>query len=127
MNAAAKEQERAAQVVALAAGHDPKRLRLSAAEGYLLSRIDGRTPWRLLREIGGIPPSDVDACLERWLAEGVVEIVRLYEREAESGLESGDAARAATLAAYALKIQPTRESLIDLRERADEAGGRPNP
>jgi serine/threonine protein kinase len=60
-------------------------------------------------------------------AEGVVEIVRLYEREAESALESGDAARAATLAGYALKIQPTRESLIDLRERADEAGGRPNP
>jgi serine/threonine protein kinase len=60
-------------------------------------------------------------------AEGVVEIVRLYEREAESALESGDAARAATLAGYALKIQPTRESLIDLRERADAAGGRPNP
>ncbi|MFO0691441.1 MAG: DnaJ domain-containing protein [Myxococcota bacterium] len=64
-----------AHVVAIASGHDPKRLRLSAAEGYLLSRIDGRTPWRLLREIGGIPPRDVDACLERWLADGVLELV----------------------------------------------------
>lgn len=75
MNEAAQEQERSARVVALASGRDPKRLRLSAAEGYLLSRIDGRTPWRLLREIGGIPAPDVDACLERWLAEGVIEIV----------------------------------------------------
>ncbi len=56
-------------------GRDPKRLRLTAAEGYLLSRIDGRTSWRLLREIGGIPAQDVDACLERWLADGLLEIV----------------------------------------------------
>lgn len=71
----AKVKDRATQVVVLASGNDPTRLRLSAAEGYLLSRIDGRTPWRLLREIGGIPAADVDACLERWLAEGVLEIV----------------------------------------------------
>lgn len=100
MNAAAKEQERAAQVVALAAGHDPKRLRLSAAEGYLLSRIDGRTPWRLLREIGGIPASEVDACLERWLAEGVVEIVA---GAAKSGAASPKPPRAAMDAASAPK------------------------
>lgn len=75
MKSAAQEQERVAQVVTIAAGRDPKRLRLSAAEGYLLSRIDGRTPWRLLREIGGIPSQDVDACLERWLAEGWIEVV----------------------------------------------------
>ncbi len=75
MKSASREQERATQIVALAAGHDPTRLRLSAAEGYLLSRIDGRTPWRLLREIGGIPSQAVDACLERWLAEGLIEVV----------------------------------------------------
>jgi curved DNA-binding protein CbpA len=38
----------------------------------LLSRIDGHTPWRLLREIGGLPPTDVDACLKKWLEEGVI-------------------------------------------------------
>lgn len=75
MTKSAQEKDRVAQVVALAAGHDPKRLRLTAAEGYLLSRIDGRTPWRLLREIGGIPAQDVDACLERWLGDGLLEIV----------------------------------------------------
>ncbi|MEZ4279549.1 MAG: tetratricopeptide repeat protein [Myxococcota bacterium] len=110
MNAAAKEQERAAQVVALAAGHDPKRLRLSAAEGYLLSRIDGRTPWRLLREIGGIPPSEVDACLERWLAEGVVEIVA---GAAKSGAASPKPPRIAMDAASAPKAATPKPIVID--------------
>lgn len=75
MTKSSQESDRLAQVVAIASGHDPKRLRLSAAEGYLLSRIDGRTPWRLLREIGGIPPGEVDACLDRWISEGLLEIV----------------------------------------------------
>ena len=75
MSESAQEKERGAHVVALAPGHDPTRLRLSAAEGYLLSRIDGRTPWRLLREIGGIPAQAVDDCLERWLSEGLIEVV----------------------------------------------------
>lgn len=75
MKTSEQETDRVAQVVAIASGRDPKRLRLSAAEGYLLSRIDGRTPWRLLREIGGIPAQDVDVCLERWLSDGLLEIV----------------------------------------------------
>jgi tetratricopeptide (TPR) repeat protein len=75
MKTSEQEKDRVAQVVAIASGRDPKRLRLSAAEGYLLSRIDGRTSWRFLREIGGIPAQDVDVCLERWLADGLLEIV----------------------------------------------------
>ena len=63
------------QVLVLATGCDATQLDLSAAEGYLLSRIDGATAWRFLREIGGIPPEDVDACLGRWLSEGVLEVV----------------------------------------------------
>jgi len=51
---------------------DPTRLVLTPAEGYLLSRIDGATSWVHLRAIGGIAPGEVDRCLERWLAEGVV-------------------------------------------------------
>ena len=47
-------------------------LTLSPAEGFLLSRIDGTTPWTLLREIGGLAPGEADRCLERWLAEGLV-------------------------------------------------------
>jgi curved DNA-binding protein CbpA len=45
---------------------------MSPAEGFLLSRIDGNTPWRLLRDIGGIPPDEVDRTLERWLTDGLV-------------------------------------------------------
>lgn len=56
------------------AGVDPTALSLTPAEGYLLSRIDGRTSWRDLREIGGVSAEEVDRCLERWLAEGVVEL-----------------------------------------------------
>ncbi|HTF35796.1 MAG TPA: DnaJ domain-containing protein [Myxococcota bacterium] len=63
-----------ARVPQLAPGCDPARLPLSPAEGYLLSRIDGRTPWSLLRQIGGLPPSEVDRCLERWVLEGILVV-----------------------------------------------------
>jgi serine/threonine protein kinase len=56
-------------------------------------------------------------------ADGVVEIVRMYEAEATRALESGDPSSAATLAGYALKIQPTRESLLDIKKQAEEAVG----
>jgi curved DNA-binding protein CbpA len=58
----------------LCAGSDPTSLPLSAAEGYLLSRIDGHTPWRVLREIGGLSPDEADICIEGWIADGVVEM-----------------------------------------------------
>lgn len=58
----------------LAPGCDPTRLALSPAEGYLLSRVDGATPWAVLREIGGLPAGDVDRCLARWVEEGVVQV-----------------------------------------------------
>lgn len=62
-------------VLILASGCDATQLNLSAAEGYLLSRIDGATAWRFLREIGGIPADEVDVCLARWLGEGLLEVV----------------------------------------------------
>lgn len=74
MASATAEQIDASAVPALAAGLDPSTLPLSPSEGYLLSRIDGRTSWRLLREIGGLAPGDVDRCLGRWLAEGVLRL-----------------------------------------------------
>ncbi len=45
---------------------------LSPAQGFLLSRIDGSTPWSTLRQMGGVPPEEVDAWLERWLVAGLV-------------------------------------------------------
>ena len=66
--------DRALRILRLAASLDPSGLKLSPEEGFLLSRIDGQTPWTLLREIGGLAPEEVDRCLGRWLADGVVEI-----------------------------------------------------
>ena len=54
-------------------------------------------------------------------AEGIVEIVRRYESEAQRLLDAGEAARAAELAGYGLKIQPTRESLLEIKREADAA------
>ena len=62
-------------ILALTHGCDAGQLVESAAEGYLFSRIDGATPWRLLREIGGISPVEVDSTLQRWLDAGSLEVV----------------------------------------------------
>lgn len=62
------------RVLRLAADCDPASLRIDPAEGFLLSRIDGRTTWGVLREMGGLPPEEVDLVLEGWLARGLVEI-----------------------------------------------------
>jgi curved DNA-binding protein CbpA len=56
----------------VAPGRTPAGLRLTPAEGFLLSRIDGSTPWAVLRQIGGLPPEEVERCLRRWLAEGLL-------------------------------------------------------
>jgi curved DNA-binding protein CbpA len=40
----------------------------------LLSRIDGQTSWKLLREIGGLSPGAVDLCIEDWLLQGFIDI-----------------------------------------------------
>ena len=53
---------------------DPVSLELSPTEGFLLSRIDGQTSWKLLREIGAQTPSEVDQCIEEWLMLGVIDI-----------------------------------------------------
>jgi len=60
------------RILRLADGCDPTALPLSAAEGYLLSRIDGHTPWRVLREMGGIDADEADMVMEGWLASGTV-------------------------------------------------------
>jgi curved DNA-binding protein CbpA len=48
---------------------------LNPEQGFLLSRIDGITPWGVLRTICGLPPEQVDAALEGWLKDGLLEVV----------------------------------------------------
>jgi hypothetical protein len=42
-------------------GWESQGLRLTPSEGFLLSRIDGATPWASLRHIAGMPAAQVDA------------------------------------------------------------------
>lgn len=58
----------------LASDCDPTALELSPTEGFLLSRIDGQTSWKLLREIGAQTPAEVDQCIEEWLMQGIIDI-----------------------------------------------------
>jgi len=58
----------------LAADWEEHASSLSPAEGFLLSRIDGHTPWAVLREIGGLAPAEADAALTGWVAAGLVEL-----------------------------------------------------
>jgi len=45
---------------------------LTPAEGFLLSRMDGHTPWAVLRELGGFSPAEADSALAAWVETGIV-------------------------------------------------------
>lgn len=79
MQVAQAEDDR---VPRLAPGWEEKAGCLSPEEGFLLSRIDGITSWRMLRRMGGIPPERVDGCLQRWVAEGLI-VLELERAPAE--------------------------------------------
>ncbi|MFK7894241.1 MAG: tetratricopeptide repeat protein [Myxococcota bacterium] len=109
------------RVFALAADCDATQLKLTAAEGYLLSRVDGTTPLRLLREIGGIPAADVETCVERWLEEGVLEVVGPKAK----GLASQARPSATSQTTPETSSQPTSSSTAAASMDAGEADGQP--
>lgn len=95
---------------------DPTTLKLSPAEGFLLSRIDGQTSWKLLREIGGLTCSEVDVCIEEWLYQGLIDIdgrPPRVERRKESIPDPPSQRKASVLG-------PIDESLIDPRLELDQ-------
>jgi len=96
----------------LAPGCDPTSLSLSPAEGYLLSRIDGMTSWKMLRQIGGLPPEQVDRTIDGWLAQGVI----LFEEEAPPAKGRGSEAvpGAGSLEA---EIDPTLDLPVEIQRR----------
>jgi len=67
--------EQGERIPRLAPGWVPEDVALTPTEGFLLSRIDGRTPWVALRQIGGVSPEQVDDYLERWVETGAVEFI----------------------------------------------------
>src|SRR5574337_2171285 len=91
----------------LAPGCDPARLTLSPAEGYLLSRVDGATPWAVLREIGGLSPEDVDRCLERWRREGLIVL------DAAARPQAGRPGAAASATGASAPAPQDRDALLD--------------
>ncbi len=66
-------QKRSAEILGLVPGCDSSGLNLSAEEGFLLSRIDGLTPWSLLVQMAGIESGLADRCRVEWLAAGIVQ------------------------------------------------------
>jgi len=104
------------QVLALAAGRDATQLDLSAAEGYLLSRIDGTTPWRLLREIGGIPAAEVDACLARWIEDGILDVVGTGAARAKRETPSAEGERSEREASSTKRPQAAESAAVDAAE-----------
>jgi len=114
MQASEPDRDPMAQVLTLSPGGDATQLELTAAEGYLLSRIDGVTPWRLLREMGGVPAEEVDVCLARWVEAGLLEVLGAASPptpdEAVADSSATDAASAASVVGPA---SPIDEAVLD--------------
>lgn len=115
-------------VLRLAPGCDPAALALSPAEGFLLSRIDGRTTRGVLRRIGALAPAEIDRCLERWLKQGVLERVRTSARpepRAAAAPPPPPPASAAAAAAPGLPaVDPSLEIGVDLQRELLEFAAR---
>lgn len=98
---------------------DPARLTLTPSEGYLLSRIDGTTTLALLRQIGGMPPGDVERCIARWEKEGVVVFAtRSHVLAAPPKREAPPAAP--RRAAPSTDIDPTLDLSVEMQGRVIE-------
>jgi curved DNA-binding protein CbpA len=73
--------DRRERIPQLAPGWAAEDIVLTPAEGFLISRIDGQTPWAVLRQIGGLSPQQVDDYLDRWVEAGAI---RFIEKMADS-------------------------------------------
>lgn len=62
------------RVPQLVPGWEYKAAALSPEEGFLLSRVDGVTPWEMLASISGLAPERADECLEAWLRDGLISL-----------------------------------------------------
>jgi curved DNA-binding protein CbpA len=94
-----------AQVLALAPNVVPTALALDPAAGFLLSRVDGVTSWGTLRQIGALPPHEVDRLLERWLKEGVLVAAAATRGAAKAGAAKPDAEQHAASEAKPAAVQ----------------------
>lgn len=117
MSAPAVTREGLGQVLRLSESCNPGTLDLSPAQGFLFSRIDGQTPWRLLREMGGLSPDEVDGCLQSWLDGGLIEV----EAKASSACERSPAREAKTSKRSAAKEAASTPVVEAPKAEIDEA------
>jgi curved DNA-binding protein CbpA len=116
MHGAANQGSDAARVPRLAPDWERKGRQLSPQEGFLLSRIDGRTPWATLRAIGGLPPEQIDTCLERWIAEGLIVVEGGSERRAAPATPPARACAPAARAG-AVEVDPGLDLSVEFQQR----------
>ena len=106
------------RILRLAPDCDPTSLSLTPEEGFLLSRIDGSTPWRLLREIGGMDPDEADLCVDGWIARGIVKVEGLAEEpKRETPLRKLDAPKATPGVIDEALIDPDLELEVEVQRR----------
>ena len=108
---ASRQDER---IPRLSDGCDPGSAVRSPAEGFLLSRIDGATPWSLLRQIGGIAPEEVDRALSRWIDEGVL---MLETKALKPSALRGESASPGDGSESAAAVDPALDLSEDLQRR----------
>ena len=98
----------------LAPDWDPHSSSLTPAEGFLLSRIDGKTSWDVLRQIGGLPPEEIDRSLERWAKEGLIGVEAAVPAEPRAETRDRDAADA--------RLDPALDDVREARQPGLEIG-----
>jgi curved DNA-binding protein CbpA len=101
----------------LAPGWETQVAELTPEQGFLLSRVDGVTPWGVLRTISGLPPDQVDAALESWLKDGLLEIEgsRAPARE-----QSGPRAVVPEAPGDAARVDPSLDLAVEIQEQVLE-------
>jgi serine/threonine protein kinase len=108
----AVEQDLELRDVLLEQGHDYLTLAEAQFDPVLLSE-GVSSAYGAFRNALQIDPTNEAA------VQGIVEIVRRYHAEAARLFDAGDFDAAVRVADYGLRIHPTRESLADLRAKAE--------
>jgi curved DNA-binding protein CbpA len=101
------------RVPRLAPDCDPTALELTPSEGYLLSRIDGHTSNQTLRQMGPLPPAEVDRLLEQWMKQGVIH----FGEEAEEPPVADPAPGPSAAALAGLRVDESLELPVEIQEQ----------
>jgi len=118
MHSSAGGADKSARIPRLAPGWEERGKALSPAEGFLLSRIDGHTPWSLLRQMGGLSPEEVDRTLEAWQEAGLVVVQSAELAPGDEEAPRGDGAGpAAAPEPDDAAVDPSLELDPDLQRR----------